>query len=72
MYVSINEKYLKVLWQSLAHKEDCTIIGKNLQINLKRKIIEDFIQEDFVTVNISSWFKSDLNMLAGKKFDDGC
>ena len=46
--------------------------GKNLQINLRRRIIEDFIEEerDFVTANVSGWFESSLNMLAGKEFDD--
>ena len=41
---------------------------KSLQINLRRKIIEDFIEEegDFVTGNISGWFESSLTMLAGK------
>ena len=48
---------------------DC---GKNLQINLRKKIIEDFIDKegDFVTGNISGWFDWNLNMLAGKEFDD--
>ena len=46
--------------------------GKNLQINLRRKIIEDFIEDgvEFVTGNISGWFESNLNMLARKEFDD--
>ena len=41
VYVSIIERRLKFLLRSLAHNEDCAIAGKNLQINLRRKIIED-------------------------------
>ena len=45
---------------------------KNLQINLRRKIVEDFIEEegDFVTGNVSGWIESNLNMLTGKEFVD--
>ena len=45
--------------------------GKNLQMNLRRKTIEDFIKEgDFVTGYFSGWFELNLNMLVGKEFGD--
>ena len=31
VYVWINEGRLKFLWQSLAHKEDCTIVGQTFR-----------------------------------------
>ena len=68
-YICFDQReHLKFLQQSLAHKEDFTICGKKLQINLWRKIIDHFMEEggDFVTGNVSSWFESDLNMLQKK------
>ena len=44
----------------------------NLPINLRRNVIKVSIEKegDFVTGNASGWFELDLNMLAGKEFDD--
>ena len=43
-----------------------------LQRGVKKKIVEDFIEEggDFFTGNVSGWLESNLNMLARKEFDD--
>lgn len=45
VYVSFNNRRLQFLKQSLIHQENCIIAEKNLQINLRSKIIEDFIEE---------------------------
>lgn len=59
-----------IFWTRLAGK--IVRSRERLQINLRRKVTEDFIKKggDFVAGNVSGCFEWNLNILAGKEFHD--